>query len=135
MGRAGAAPRHPIRPGPAAREAAAAPARGWLPLWLPRLGGAGGAAAAGDGGRDGAAAGAPPGESYLDDPVEQRRYALRWALTFLVLGVLAIGLVWALGSSGGLERLSGPVPGAPSGAGLTRALPGPPRGEPLSRRR
>ena len=66
----------------------------------------------------------PPGESYLDDPGEQRRYTLRWALTLLVLGALAIGLVWALG-----EFLEGWCAfldlfrGRPPGTGLTRALP------------
>lgn len=35
--------------------------------------------------------------SYLDDPVEQRRYARRWTLTIVVLGVLAVALIWALG--------------------------------------
>lgn len=65
-----------------------------------------------------------PGESYLDDPVEQRRYTLRWALTLLVLGILAIGLVWALaelleGWSAFLDLFRG----RPPGAELTRALP------------
>ncbi|MBP1632081.1 MAG: Helix-turn-helix domain [Acidobacteria bacterium] len=35
--------------------------------------------------------------SYLDDPAEQRRYTLRWAVTLVVLGALAILLIWALG--------------------------------------
>ena len=38
----------------------------------------------------------PAAASYLDDPAEQRRYALRWALTLAILAALAIGLVWAL---------------------------------------
>lgn len=64
-----------------------------------------------------------PGESYLDDPAEQRRYTLRWALTLLVLGALAIGLVWALGElqegwSAFLDLFRGRSPGS----GLTRAL-------------
>lgn len=65
----------------------------------------------------------PPGESYLDDPGEQRRYALRWAATLLLLGVLAIGLVWALmellGSWGAFLDL---FRGRPPGTGLTQAL-------------
>lgn len=64
-----------------------------------------------------------PGESYLDDPVEQRRYALRWAVTLLLLGALAIGLVWALmelreGWGAFLDLFRG----RPPGSGLTRAL-------------
>jgi transcriptional regulator with XRE-family HTH domain len=35
--------------------------------------------------------------SYLDDPAEQRRYALRWAFTLVILGALAILLIWSLG--------------------------------------
>ena len=35
--------------------------------------------------------------SYLDDPAEQRRYTLRWAVTLVILGALAILLIWALG--------------------------------------
>ncbi|HUU60963.1 MAG TPA: helix-turn-helix transcriptional regulator [Acidimicrobiia bacterium] len=35
--------------------------------------------------------------SYLDDPAEQRRYALRWAVTLVILGALAILLIWSLG--------------------------------------
>ena len=66
----------------------------------------------------------PPGESYLDDPAEQRRYALRWAVTLLLLGVLAVGLVWALmelrESWGAFLDL---FRGRPAGTGLTRALP------------
>lgn len=65
----------------------------------------------------------PPGESYLDDPGEQRRYTLRWALTLLVLGALAIGLVWAMmelreGWGAFLDLFRGPRPGT----GLTRSL-------------
>jgi transcriptional regulator with XRE-family HTH domain len=37
----------------------------------------------------------PP--SYLDEPAERRRYAVRWAVTLLILGALAILLVWAVG--------------------------------------
>jgi transcriptional regulator with XRE-family HTH domain len=37
----------------------------------------------------------PP--SYLDEPAERRRYLVRWAVTLLVLGALAILLVWAVG--------------------------------------
>jgi transcriptional regulator with XRE-family HTH domain len=65
----------------------------------------------------------PPGESYLDDAREQRRYALRWVVTLLLLGVLAVGLVWALmellGSWGAFLDL---FRGRPPGNGLTRAL-------------
>jgi transcriptional regulator with XRE-family HTH domain len=35
--------------------------------------------------------------SYLDDPAERRRYALRWAVTLVILGALAILLIWSLG--------------------------------------
>ncbi len=64
-----------------------------------------------------------PGESYLDDPVEQRRYALRWALTLLVLGALAIGLVWALGElRQGWDAFLDLFRSRPPGSGLTRAL-------------
>jgi transcriptional regulator with XRE-family HTH domain len=64
-----------------------------------------------------------PGESYLDDPVEQRRYAIRWALTLLVLGALAIGLVWALGElRQGWDAFLDLFRGRPPGSGLTRAL-------------
>jgi transcriptional regulator with XRE-family HTH domain len=38
----------------------------------------------------------PSAGSYLGDPVERRRYALRAALTLAALAALAIGLVWAL---------------------------------------
>ena len=65
-----------------------------------------------------------PGESYLDDPAEQRRYLLRGALTLLMLGLLAVGLIWALwelreGWGAFLDLFRGPRPGT----GLTRALP------------
>jgi transcriptional regulator with XRE-family HTH domain len=64
-----------------------------------------------------------PGESYLDDPVEQRRYTLRWALTLLVLGALAIGLVWALGElQDGWTAFLDLFRGRPAGGGMTRAL-------------
>ena len=42
----------------------------------------------------------PPPASYLDEPAERRRYTLRWALTLVILGVLAIALIWALGELG-----------------------------------
>lgn len=42
----------------------------------------------------------PIPRSYLDDRGERRRYALRWALTLVILGALAIGLIWALGELG-----------------------------------
>ena len=65
-----------------------------------------------------------PGESYLDDPVEQRRYALRWALTLLVLGALAIGLVWALVElRQGWDAFLDLFRSRPPGSGLTSALP------------
>ncbi len=65
-----------------------------------------------------------PRESYLDDPVEQRRYAIRWALTLILLGALAIGLVWAMlelrqGWDAFLDLFRSPRPGS----GLTQALP------------
>jgi transcriptional regulator with XRE-family HTH domain len=64
-----------------------------------------------------------PGESYLDDPVEQRRYAVRWALTLLVLGALAIGLVWALGElRQGWDAFLDLFRSRPPGAGPTSAL-------------
>jgi hypothetical protein len=60
--------------------------------------------------------------SYLDDPVEQRRYALRWALTIVVLGVLAIGLVWALGQLGeGWGALLDLFRSHPATGGMTNA--------------
>jgi transcriptional regulator with XRE-family HTH domain len=65
----------------------------------------------------------PPGESYLDDPVEQRRYAIRWAMTLLVLGALAIGLVWALGElRQGWAAFLDLFRSRPPGSGLTSAL-------------
>lgn len=65
-----------------------------------------------------------PGESYLDDPVEQRRYAVRWALTLLALGALAIGLVWALGElRQGWDAFLDLFRSRPPGSGPTRALP------------
>jgi transcriptional regulator with XRE-family HTH domain len=66
----------------------------------------------------------PPGESYLDDPVEQRRYALRWALTIVVLGALAIGLVWALAELWeGWGAFLDLFRDRPPGSGVTGALP------------
>ena len=66
----------------------------------------------------------PSGGSYLDDPAEQRRYALRWALTLLVLGALAVGLVWALWElRGSWDALLDLFRGRPAGPGVTRALP------------
>ena len=64
-----------------------------------------------------------PYESYLDDPIEQRRYALRWALTLLVLGALAVGLVWALGAlQEGWGAFLDLFRSRPPGSGLTRAV-------------
>ena len=108
------------------------PERRSRPLWLVRL--AAWAAAARNrlaplrehGGRAAFPTPGPrlPGESYLDDPVEQRRYALRWALTLLVLGALAIGLVWALGElRQGWDAFLDLFRSRPPGSGLTRALP------------
>ena len=37
-----------------------------------------------------------PTPSYLDDPTERRRYLLRWVGTIVLLGALAVFLVWAL---------------------------------------
>jgi len=60
----------------------------------------------------------------LDDPVEQRRYALRWALTLLALGALAIGLIWALGElQEGWSAFLDLFRGGPPGTTSTRALP------------
>jgi len=65
----------------------------------------------------------PPGESYLDDPGEQRRYAVRWVVTLVVLGVLAIGLVWALMElRGSLSSFLDLFRGRSPGTGVTRAL-------------
>lgn len=64
-----------------------------------------------------------PGESYLDDPVERRRYALRFALTLIALGALAIGLVWAVGQLGdGWGAFLDLFRGRPPASGVTRAL-------------
>jgi transcriptional regulator with XRE-family HTH domain len=64
------------------------------------------------------------GEYYLDDPVEQRRYLWRWALTLIVLGALAVGLIWTLGElRSGWGAFLDLFRGRPPGAGLTRALP------------
>ncbi|MFH1330074.1 MAG: helix-turn-helix transcriptional regulator [Actinomycetota bacterium] len=119
-------------PTPASAAAPAAP-RGWSRR-LPRLSSLVAVARRrqaallpGDSG-DNAVSPAPgprlPGESYLDDPVEQRRYTLRWALTLLVLGALAIGLVWALGElREGWGAFLDLFRGRPPGSGLTRAVP------------
>lgn len=106
-------------------EEAAAPARRWLPLWVARLKAAWAARPLRRTEEEKARLQErPPGESYLDDPVEQRRYALRWAVTLLLLGVLAVGLVWALmelrESWGAFLDL---FRGRPAGMGFTRALP------------
>ena len=79
----------------AAEQAAAEPGRGWrLPgrdaVVIP---------AAGPGFSPGAAA-EPLPASYLDEPAERRRYTLRWALTLIILGALALALIWALGELG-----------------------------------
>jgi transcriptional regulator with XRE-family HTH domain len=39
--------------------------------------------------------------SYLDDPAERRRYALRLLATVLVMMVMVLVLIWALGQLGG----------------------------------
>lgn len=35
--------------------------------------------------------------SYLDDPAEQRRYAIRWGLTLVALAAMAVAAIWLLG--------------------------------------
>jgi transcriptional regulator with XRE-family HTH domain len=67
--------------------------------------------------------------SYLDDPAEQRRYTLRWALTLVILAALAVCLVWALVElAQGWRALvelfrTGPPTGNPAGAfGLVGAV-------------
>jgi len=75
-------------------------------------------------GSAGAGSDEPEAASYLDDPAEQRRYALRWAVTLLVLGALAVGLVWALAElREGFGAFLDLFRGRPPGSGLTRALP------------
>jgi len=105
------------------------PGRGWR---LPGRRAAGGRPAP----ADQSAPGAPPASprvaayhSYLDDPAEQRRYILRWALTLVILGALAVWLIWALGELAegwrGLVELFRTVPpsGDPAGAfGLVGAV-------------
>ncbi|MBP1633378.1 MAG: helix-turn-helix protein [Actinobacteria bacterium] len=96
------------------------------PGWAPRLSGLAALlrARAGATRAAGAAGLRPPGESYLDDPVEQRHYALRWALTLLALGALAIGLIWALGElQEGWSAFLDLFRGGPPGTTSTRALP------------
>ncbi len=110
-----------LRPGPAW-------ARAGRDRWL--LGRRGAAPPASPAGEP--ASGAPPAgayHSYLDDPAEQRRYLLRWALTLVILGALAVWLIWALGELaegwGGLVELFRTVPpsGDPAGAfGLVGAV-------------
>jgi len=89
--------------------------------WLPwRQGLARLVAAGGDRSSDTDPAGAD--RSYLDDPAERRRYTLRWAVTLVILGALAILLVWALGElADGWSALidlfrSGPTTGAGASA-------------------
>ena len=112
-------------PAPPPAEEGPAPARRALPRWLTRLTAAWVARPLRRTEEERALLRErPPGESYLDDPGEQRRYTLRWALTLLVLGALAIGLVWALGEL--LEGWSAFLDlfrGRPPAAGLVRALP------------
>ncbi len=61
---------------------------------------------------------------YLDDPVEQRRYFWRWAFTLIVLGALAVGLIWALGElQEGWGAFLDLFRARPPGSGMTRALP------------
>jgi len=77
---------------PGAPAQASARREWWLP-WrrnLARLAARAGERPA-DAGPDGACG------SYLDDPAERQRYTLRWAVTLVILGALAILLVWALG--------------------------------------
>lgn len=89
------------------------PGRGWR---LPGRQAAGGLPLPADQGSPGASS------SYLDDPAQRRRYALRWALTLVILGALAVCLIWALGElAGGWQALvdllrSGPATGDPAGA-------------------
>jgi len=111
-------------PAPLPEEAAAAPARRWLPLWLARLKAAWAARPLRRTEEEKARLQErPPGESYLDDPAEQRRYALRWAVTLLLLGVLAVGLVWALAELWeGWGTFLDLFRGRPPGTGQTRAL-------------
>jgi len=74
------------------------------------------------GGRPGTRAGAA-GWSYLDDPAEQRRYALRWALTLVILGVLAVCLLWALGElADGWRAVIELFRSGPPAGGLAAAL-------------
>jgi transcriptional regulator with XRE-family HTH domain len=111
-------------PVPPPEEAVAAPARHRLAPWLSRLTAAWAARPLRRTEEEEARQRErPPGESYLDDPAEQRRYALRWVVTLLLLGMLAVGLVWALmelrESMGAFLDL---FRGRPAGTGLTQAL-------------
>lgn len=102
----------------AAEQAAAEPGRGWrlpgrdAPI-LPAVPGGGASPRPGP---------AQIPASYLDDPGERRRYTLRWALTLLILGAMAVGLIWALGAlADGWRALvdlfgDGPPAGGPAGA-------------------
>ena len=80
----------------AAEGAAAGVGEGWR---LPGRDRAGWPAAAGPAASPGPGPD-PISPSYLDDPAERRRYLLRWALTLVLLGALAIALIWALGEMG-----------------------------------
>jgi transcriptional regulator with XRE-family HTH domain len=126
-----ALPAAPVREAPPTGEIDLGPRRPSRPAWLARLATVAAALrrrpalSRPDGGR--AAFPSPgrrhSGESYLDDPVERRRYALRWALTLLVLGALAIGLVWALVElRQGWDAFLDLFRSRPPGSGLTSAL-------------
>jgi transcriptional regulator with XRE-family HTH domain len=101
-------------PGPAQ----AAARREW---WLPGRRAAVAPAMPANGGRPGKRGGGADW-SYLDDPAEQRRYALRWAVSMVILGALAVCLIWALGElADGWRALielfrSGPPAGGPAAA-------------------
>lgn len=127
---AGALPAAPVPSTPPAPPESDLPARRrFRPAWLARLSGAVSARRFRWATRRAGAALAAPGprlfgESYLDDPVEQRRYAVRWALTLLVLGALALGLVWALVElQHGWDAFLDLFRSRPPGSGLTSALP------------
>jgi len=110
-------------PAPQPEEAVFAPARRWPFLWLARLQAVWAARPLRRTEEEEAPRERPPGGSYLDDPAEQRRYALRWALTLLLLGVLAVGLVWALAELWeGWGAFLDLFRGRPTGTGSTRAL-------------
>lgn len=124
------APSHDAVPTPPPEEAGAAPARSWPSLWLARLKAAWAARPLRRTEEEKARLRErPPGESYLDDPAEQRRYAIRWALTLLLLGVLAAGLVWALaelweGWGAFFDLFRGRPPGTSSTSALAPLLVG-----------